>query len=70
MLAGMARLTIAVPDDLAEQIRAAAGADISGWLADAARRQLLRDEAAAAVAYDRQHHDPAWEAEREREWAA
>ena len=65
MLAVMARLTIAVPDDLAAQIRAAAGGNVSAWLTELARRQLLREDAEAAVAYDRTDVDPAWDAERE-----
>jgi hypothetical protein len=66
----MTRLTIAVPDELADQIRAAAGGNVSAWLVEVARRSLLREEAAAAVAYDRATADAAWEAERSRPWAA
>jgi hypothetical protein len=70
MLPGMRRLTIAVPDDLADKIRAAAGGNVSAWLTELARRQLLREEAAAAVAYDHATADTEWDTEREREWAA
>jgi hypothetical protein len=66
----MTRLTIAVPDELAARIRAAAGGNVSAWLAEVARRSLLREEAAAAAAYDRATADAAWEAERTRSWAA
>lgn len=66
----MTRLTIAVPDELAAQIRSAADGNVSGWLAEVARRALLRQEAAAAAAYDEATADPAWDAERERGWAA
>lgn len=68
MLSRMTRLTIAVPDDLAEKIREAAHGNVSAWLVGAARHTLLRDEAAAAVAYDRSHADAGWDAERERVW--
>jgi hypothetical protein len=66
----MRRLTIAVPDDLADKIRAAAGGNLSAWFTELARRQLLREDAAAAVAYDLATADPAWDTERDREWAA
>ena len=47
----MTRLTIVVPDDLAERIRAAAGGNVSAWLVEVARDALLRREAAAIAAF-------------------
>jgi hypothetical protein len=67
MIVSMTRLTIAVPDELADRIRAAAGGNVSAWLADLARDALLREEAAAVAAFERDHADPAWDAQR---WAA
>jgi hypothetical protein len=64
MIAGMTRLTIAVPDDLAEKIRTAAGGNVSAWLADLARDALLRQEAAVIAAFEAEHTDPAWDDER------
>jgi hypothetical protein len=66
----MRRLTIAVPDELADKIRAAAGGNVAAWFIELARRQLLREDAAIAVAYDQATADPAWDIERDREWAA
>lgn len=65
----MTRLTIAVPDDLARMIKAAAGGNVSAWLADLARDALLRQEAAAVAAYEARHAaaDDDWNEER---WAA
>ncbi len=65
----MTRLTIAVPDELAAQIREAAEGSVSAWMAELARRALLREGAAAAAAYDRTSADTAWDAERERDWS-
>jgi len=64
----MTRLTIAVPDELAAQIRAAAGGNVSAWLVEVARRALLKQEAAAVAAYDEATADPDWDSEREHGW--
>ena len=60
----MKRLTIAVPDDLAEKIKSEANGNVSGWIADLIRDALLRRETAAVAAFEAQHADPGWEAER------
>jgi hypothetical protein len=57
-------MTIAVPDDLAEKIKNAAGGNVSAWLTDLARDALLREEAAAVAEFERAHADPDWDAER------
>jgi hypothetical protein len=62
----MTRITITVPDPLGEQIKQAAGANVSGWMADLARTALLRQAALAAAEYDQAHPDDAWDAERLR----
>jgi hypothetical protein len=64
----MTRITIAVPDALAPHIKAAAGGNVSAWLSDLARDALLRQAGAAVAEYEASHADPAWDAEREREW--
>jgi post-segregation antitoxin (ccd killing protein) len=63
----MTRLTIAVPDELAERIRAAAGGNVSAWLAEVARDALLRTEAAAIADFEAQEaarSDDGWDDER------
>jgi post-segregation antitoxin (ccd killing protein) len=63
----MTRLTIAVPDELAERIRAAAGGNVSAWLADVARDALLRMEAAAIAEFEAQEaarSNDGWDDER------
>jgi hypothetical protein len=70
MLPGVIRMTIAVPDDLADKIKKASGSNVSAWIQKVARDALLREETAAIVAYERTNDDPDWDAEREREWAA
>lgn len=70
MFAGMTRLTITVPDDLADQIRRAAGDNMSAWAAKSLREALLRQEAQAVAVYEREHGDDAWEAERARQFAS
>jgi hypothetical protein len=63
----MTRLTIAVPDELAARIRAAAGGNVSAWLVDVARDALLRQEAAAIAEFEaleaERSHD-GWDEER------
>jgi len=63
----MTRLTIALPDDLAERIRNASDGDVDTWITNAARDQLLREEVAAIAAFEDDHRDVAWEDAR---WAA
>lgn len=70
MLAGMTRVTIALPDDLAARIKEASGDNVSAWVQRAARDALLREEVAAVAAFERRNSDPDWDAEREQEWAA
>jgi len=60
----MTRLTIAVPDELAERIRAAAGGNVSAWIVEVARDALLRREAAAIAAFEAQQSDDGWDDER------
>jgi hypothetical protein len=63
----MTRLTIVVPDDLAERIRAAAGGNVSAWIVEIARDALLRREAAAIAAFEAQEavrSDDGWDEER------
>jgi hypothetical protein len=67
MIRVMTRLTIAVPDDLAAKIKAAAGGNVSAWLADLARDALLRQEAAAVARFEAEQVDRTWDRDR---WAA
>jgi hypothetical protein len=63
----MTRLTIAVPDELAERIRAAAGGNVSAWFTEVARDALLRQEAAAIAAFEAQQAqqiNDGWDDER------
>ena len=64
MIPSMTRLTIAVPDQLAEQIKATAGGNVSAWLTKVAKEALLREEAAAIAAYEAERRDDDWERER------
>jgi hypothetical protein len=64
MFAGMIRLTIAVPDHLAEQIKATAGGNVSAWMTRVATDALLREEATAIGSFERARDDEEWEAER------
>jgi hypothetical protein len=65
----MTRISVSLDDPIAEAAKAAAGGDgqVSKWVANLIRKQLMTDAAAAAAAYDRQtadDDDAAWEAER------
>lgn len=60
----MTRLTISVPDHLAEQISQAAGGNVSAWFAEAARERVLREECAALAKWERANRDDDWDAER------
>jgi hypothetical protein len=67
------KLTISLPEDLAETIRAEAeaeGTTVSAWLADHTRRSLLRAERKAALAEYEAEHGKITEEEREqvRSW--
>jgi len=64
MLQRMTRLTVSVPDGLAEQIRLAAGDNISAWMAEAARDKMLTEECLALAKWERDNRDEAWDAER------
>ncbi len=65
MLRGMARITVTMDDRLAEAVRATAGDNVSGWLANVVRAELLRRAVALEIACDQQHPDyRAWRAER------
>jgi hypothetical protein len=59
----MTRLTIAVPDHLAERIREAAGGkgNVSSWAAAELHKALLRKEVAALAAHERATYDEAFE---------
>ncbi|MFI5721117.1 hypothetical protein [Nocardia sp. NPDC051750] len=59
----MKRVTITLDDHLAALVRdAAAGGNVSAWMAEAARSRLLRAAAEAEAVHDRAHPDA--EAER------
>jgi post-segregation antitoxin (ccd killing protein) len=63
----MARVTIVVPDELAERIRAAAGGNVSAWLVEVARDALLRQEAAAIAEFEAREaarSNDGWDEER------
>lgn len=63
------KLTISLPEDLAESIRAEAeaeGTTVSAWLADQARRSLLLAEGRAAVAEYESEHGAITDEERAR----
>jgi hypothetical protein len=58
MLVVMTRLTIAMEDRLAAAVKAAAGDNVSGWMARLARREVVRLAVDAELAHD--GLDPAW----------
>jgi predicted transcriptional regulator len=60
----MTRLTISVPDQLAEQISQAADGNVSAWMAEAAREKVLREECAALATWEATNRDSDWDAER------
>lgn len=63
----MTRLTVVVPDELAERIRAVAGGNVSAWLVEVARDALLRQEAAAIAEFEAQEaarSNDGWDEER------
>lgn len=62
----MTRLTIAVPDDLAEKIKAAAGGNVSAWLTDLARKELLTASVRSEARWYAEHPSYAEDAEAER----
>ena len=65
VLQGMTRITVTMDDRLAAAVRATAGDNVSGWLAELVRAELLRRAVAAEIACDQQHPDYlAWRAER------
>jgi hypothetical protein len=64
MLMLMTRLTVSVPDALAEQIRRAAGDNISSWMAEAARDKMLSEECQALAKWEKANRDEDWDAER------
>lgn len=64
-LLSMKRLTIALPDELAERIREAGGANISAWAGKRLKNALLQEEAVAVARYEREHTDRSWDRERE-----
>jgi hypothetical protein len=57
MLGGMTRITVTMDDRLAAAVRATAGHNVSGWLADLVRHKLLEQAVAAEIACDQQHPD-------------
>lgn len=61
---GMARLTIALPDDLAAKIRVASQGNVSAWLAGIARDAIMRDEAQALATWEQANRDDDWDGER------
>ena len=65
MLGDMARITVTMDDRLAAAVRATAGHNVSGWLADLVRHKLLEQAVAAEIACALQHPDyRAWRDER------
>jgi hypothetical protein len=62
----MTRLTIAVPDALAEQIKAAAGGNVSAWLTHLAERELVAASADNEARWYANHPNYAEDAETER----
>ncbi|MFE4459257.1 hypothetical protein ACFROC_18035 [Nocardia tengchongensis] len=68
----MARLTITVPDRLADQARDAAGGNVSGWITGAIRSRLLAEDARALAAWQAAHPEAtaAAYAEAEAEYEA
>ncbi|MGH3545952.1 MAG: hypothetical protein ACRDPW_08520 [Mycobacteriales bacterium] len=61
----MKRLTITLPDELAEQIQHAGAGNVSAWAGRQLRDALLNEEAAAVQRYEREHADSGWDTERE-----
>lgn len=57
MLGGMTRITVTMDDRLAAAVRATAGHNVSGWLADLVRHKLLEQAVAAEIDCDQQHPD-------------
>jgi len=68
-LSGMTRVTVTLPDDLAERVKADAD-NLSAWVADAIREKLKHIDAASVAAYEAHRRavdteaEAAWEAER------
>jgi Tfp pilus assembly protein PilN len=61
-------LTITMDDQLADAVKATAGGNVSAWLTQLARSELLRRAVAAEIAADTQNSDYlAWRAERATE---
>jgi hypothetical protein len=54
----MTRLTIAMEDRLAEAVKAAAGDNVSAWMARLARREIVRLAVDSELAHDQR--DPGW----------
>ncbi|MFI9503522.1 hypothetical protein [Nocardia sp. NPDC052566] len=48
----MTKLTISMPDELAEAIRASAGGNVSDYIARAVRQQLLADDLRKLAAFE------------------
>jgi hypothetical protein len=57
MLPGMTRMTITLDDRLAAAVRAAAGDNVSAWMARLARGEVARAAVEAEVAHDRDDAD-------------
>jgi hypothetical protein len=57
MLDDMTRITVTMDDRLAAAVRATAGHNVSGWLADLVRHTLLEQAVTAEIACDQQHPD-------------
>lgn len=62
----MTRISVSLPDPVAERLRDAAGGEgsISGYAAQLIREALFERAAAAAGVYDRAHDDHEWESAR------
>jgi hypothetical protein len=60
------RISVSLPDPVAERLRDAAGgaSSVSGYAAQIIREALLARAAQAAASYDRAHDDPEWERAR------
>lgn len=58
MLTSVTRLTIAMDEQLAAAVKAAAGDNVSAWLSRLARHEIVRQAVAAEATHDQR--DPAW----------
>lgn len=62
----MTRISVSLPDSVAERLREVAGSEssVSRYAAQIIRESLIERAARAAGAYDQSHDDPEWETTR------